>query len=369
MNEKLISKARTIREGFDGKRCYVHARAASNGNELIMTAQYLDVSGCDLFDCLKLSQSRDGGKTWTPFVSEETLAPYTSNGIVSIFCDATPMYHKKTGKFLVIGHTANYFEGKSSPVAPKYRRRITPYAVFDETSGHLGELKKLKLPERYCDCGSGCSQCHELENGDVLIPVSFGIPDGETMGNTMVTVLRCSFDGENLEVKEIGNDITISDSVRGIGEASILFYGERYYLTIRDDRHGYLAVSDDGLNYGAPVVWRFDDSEIVPTYNTQSHWFICKGVPYLVYTRKAETNGHVFRHRAPLFAAEFDTERMALKRETEIVVIPERGARLGNFGAISLDDGRAMVFAAEWMQPVGCEKHGSNNAIWLAELE
>ena len=34
----------------------------------------------------------------------------------------------------------------------------------------------------------------------------------------------------------------------------------------------------------------------------------------------------------------------------------------------SPDDKVAYVLAAEWMQPIGCEKYGSNNRIWLATL-
>jgi len=54
-----------------------------------------------------------------------------------------------------------------------------------------------------------------------------------------------------------------------------------------------------------------------------------------------------------------------LLRETEQIITPERGARMGNFGACQLPDGSAAVMAAEWMQPIGCEKYGSANAIWV----
>jgi hypothetical protein len=30
--------------------------------------------------------------------------------------------------------------------------------------------------------------------------------------------------------------------------------------------------------------------------------------------------------------------------------------------------GGAAVMAAEWMQPIGCEKYGSANAIWLVRI-
>ena len=92
------------------------------------------------------------------------------------------------------------------------------------------------------------------------------------------------------------------------------------------------------------------------------------GKLYLVYTRKAGNNDHVFRHRAPLFVAEVDTDTMTVKRHTEQIVIPERGARLGNFGVTNVSDSLAYVTVNEWMQPAGCEKYGSNNALWVARI-
>jgi len=115
-------------------------------------------------------------------------------------------------------------------------------------------------------------------------------------------------------------------------------------------------------------VWCWDDGEPLPTYNTQQHWLNCGDKLYLVYTRKAENNGHVFRHRAPLFMAEVDTERVRVVRSTEKIVVPERGARLGNFGVTLLPDGSSMIVAAEWMQPKGCEKYGSDNSIFIVNV-
>ena len=88
---------------------------------------------------------------------------------------------------------------------------------------------------------------------------------------------------------------------------------------------------------------------------------------YLVYTRRGANNDHVFRHRAPLFAAK--VKEMKLQRDSEFVVVPERGARLGNFGVTQLSDTKAMIRAAEWMQPKGCEAYGSDNTIWACVVE
>ena len=60
---------------------------------------------------------------------------------------------------------------------------------------------------------------------------------------------------------------------------------------------------------------------------------------------------------------------MKLVRDSEFVVVKERGARLGNFGVASTDDGKAIVMAAEWMQPKGCEKCGSDNSIFVSIVQ
>ena len=97
----------------------------------------------------------------------------------------------------------------------------------------------------------------------------------------------------------------------------------------------------------------------------------------MVYTRKGADNDHVFRHRAPLFIAEFDAEKMCLIKETEKIVVPNRGARLGNFGCFSMEDKKkAFVFASEWMQTNPpewwdykvCMKYGSKNDIFITEI-
>ena len=87
---------------------------------------------------------------------------------------------------------------------------------------------------------------------------------------------------------------------------------------------------------------------------------------YLVYTRRGANNDHVFRHRAPLFAAK--VKNMRLERASEIVVVPEQGARLGNFGVTPYKENSAIVMAAEWMRPEGCEKYGSDNNIFVAKV-
>ena len=346
-----------IRSGFDGKRCFVHARCCEAPGLMVATSQYLDVDGCDFFSGIYSSVSTDGGRTWSEFKEEAGLAPVREGNLTTVVCDGTPMYHKASGKVLVIGHTAEYEDGIKHPTG---RRRYTFYSVYDRECGSFSKAKFVKMPEGFESCGNGCGQSVELENGDLLIPVYY-IHSGET--NYHVTVMRCSFDGEEMTYLEHGRSMTVEFG-RGFGEPSVIYHDGVYRMCIRHDECGLLAKSTDGLNYTDLQLLKWDDGSIVQNYNTQQHFMKVGGDLYLVYTRRAGNNDRVFRHRAPLFAAK--VENMRLVRDSEIVLTPERGARCGNFGAISMEDGRGMVMVTEWMQPVGCEKYGSDNSIFVS---
>lgn len=367
--EKALT--RIVSDGWDGKKCFVHARMASDGAEnMLITAQKLNVEGSDCFDLLNVNISHDGGRTWTGFLPDEGFAPSYEDGIRSVCCDMTPLYHKKTGKFLVTGHIAQYRGDGIFPVDSSVRRKVTPYAVFDPEKGRFDPFRVVDMPdpEKYSDCGSGCSQCYELPDGDILVPISYSETVDGVKQNAKAAVMRCSFDGETLAVKTIGAPIAVDNEVRGIGECSVIFADGKYLLTIRGDTYGYVSESADGLNYTVPVIWRWEDGETVPTYNTQSHFLSCGGRLFLVYTRKAGNNDHVFRHRAPLFVSEVNTETLRLKRETEFIAVPQRGARLGNFGICHVNEHDAKVIVTEWMQPRGCEAYGSDNALWITDI-
>ena len=48
--------------------------------------------------------------------------------------------------------------------------------------------------------------------------------------------------------------------------------------------------------------------------------------------------------------------------------MPNRGARLGNFGVTQISPKETWVTTAEWMQPKGCEKYGSDGSVWVAKI-
>lgn len=51
------------------------------------------------------------------------------------------------------------------------------------------------------------------------------------------------------------------------------------------------------------------------------------------------------------------------------ILVPERGARLGNFGVVEVSPTETWVTAAEWMQPRGVAEHGSDNSVFVAKLK
>ena len=352
-------KTYAIRKGYDGKRCLVHARCCYTPDIMVATAQYLDVEGCDLFSGLLMSTSKDDGKTWSEFEFQKGLSPIEEGDLITVGCDATPMHHKKTDKILLLGHTTEYKKGEKSSTE---NRRYTFYSIYDKEKNEFSEMKLIKMPEGYERCGNGSGQSVETENGDLLIPVYY---KKENEPNMYACVLRCSFDGKDMQVLEMGKSLTIHVS-RGLVEPSLIYHKGTYYMTLRNDECGMVARSDNGLDYTDLQHWKWEDGSLLQNYNTQQHWMKLGDDLYLVYTRRGADNDHVFRHRAPLFAAK--VENMRLVRDSEFVVVQERGARLGNFCATPFKDGKAIVMAAEWMQPKGCEAYGSDNSIFISVI-
>ena len=128
---------------------------------------------------------------------------------------------------------------------------------------------------------------------------------------------------------EVGTPFTCSGN-RGLAEPSIAKLGDTYYMTIRSDEKAWLAWSDDGLNYTNPVTFTWADGSAIGSKNVQQRWVRLQDSLYLVYTRTGANNDHVFRNRAPLFMAKFDENKKCLLKETEIILVPERGASLAN---------------------------------------
>ena len=372
-------KQERISTGFDGTTgyCYVHARAGiAPDGRMLMTTQKLRLSGSDIFSGLEMCSRPSVDAPWSPITPCPALARRIFEGDMEIaMCDATPLYHHATGKFLLLGHTVCYRnDNRISTPHP----RFTAWSVFDEATGEWTPFDFLKMPEPFFKCGNGSGQSIELPDGTLLIPAYAAVKDGIPVQSSDLSgslVLHCAFDGASLKLLEYGNILEYA-SGRGLGEPSVIAHNGRYFMCLRNDATSFVTTSDDGLHYGTPREWLFDDGTPLGTYNTQQHWFTMQGRLYLVYTRRGANNDHVFRHRAPLFFAEVDMDALRVIRSTEQIAVPERGARLGNFCCCQRNQDEAFVIAAEWMQTTApnpydfrrCMSFGSDNSIWVAKI-
>ncbi len=364
----------TIRKGYDGKTCWVHPRAGAIPGKtpsIVLTMSPLDVSGSDIFEAIADMRTDDLGRKWTePAQHRSTLERRAEpGGVTSVICDFYPKWHAKTRKLLGVGHTARYRDGK----VMAERRRETAYSIYDPAARAWSPWVTMAMPAgpKFENAGAGSVQRVDAADGSILLPVYFKEPASKAYS---VTVLRCRFDGRALAYETHGNELRLA-SERGFVEPSLARFDGRYFLSLRNDSDGYAASSPDGLRFDEPRPLRFDDGSSLGNYNTQTHWVTHANALFLVYTRKGANNDHVFRHRAPLFIAHFDPAKMAVIRRTERIAVPERGARLGNFGVVNVNERETWITTAEWMQTWGPNfvmprdnKYGSDNSVYAARL-
>ena len=372
-------------QGFDRDFCWVHARAGAipvaDGAEptVVMTLQKLQLSGSDVFFALNDMRSTTAGRNWSRPTEHKSFArvPFEFDGnneLEITVCDFSPQWHAKTGRLLGTGHTVVYEQNRVRRVRP----RATAYAVYDPMNSAWSPWKTIQMPDdaKFRNAGAGSVQRVDLPDGDVLLPIYFK-EIGKTQYST--TVLKCKFDGKTLSYEKHGSELTIPVK-RGLYEPSLAEFGGRYFLTMRNDDHGYISVSEGGgsLRFSQPKKWTFDDGSDLGNYNTQQHWVRHpRHGLWLVYTRKGGKNDHVFRHRAPLFIAKIDPEELHIIRATEQILVPEKGARLGNFGVTEFNADETWVTAAEWMQGPAPNPHdpkplvarGADNRIWVAKIK
>ena len=375
MAQDFEIKLEKVRSGYDGETCWVHARAgivpSPHGPSVVLTMQKLLLTGSDVFYALNELRTDDMGKTWNgPLEHGKTLGRRNeANGVVVAAGDFWPKWHARSGKLLGIGHTVRYLNNKVMAGAP----RQTVYSAYDTSKRVWTPWTTLDMPPepRFFNAGAGSVQRFDLPNGDLLVPIYHHRQDDKF---SKVSVLRCRFDGRKLRLQEIGNELSVNEK-RGLAEPSITRFGDRFFLTVRHDDRGYVSSSKDGLHFAPLQPWLWDDGTELGNYNTQQHWVTHPKGLYLVYTRKGAGNDHVFRHRAPLFIAKVDPSTLRVIRATEKVLVPQRGARLGNFGVTEVNDKETWVTVTEWMQTWGPEivmkpgnPHGSDNTLWVARI-
>lgn len=364
----------TLTRGYDGKMCWVHPRASALPGappSVVLTMQRLLLTGSDVFYALNDMRTDDLGKTWSAIREHaDTLGRRDEpDGIIVGACDFWPKFHRKSGKLLGIGHTVRY---RNNAVIAN-RRRETCWSVYDDKARTWSAWKTLAMPDdpKFFNNGAGCSQRVDLENGDILLPIYF---KAEADKYYRTTVLRCAFDGSELKFIEHGSDVVVQEG-RGAYEPSLTRHRDRFFLTIRSDERGYVTASSDGLHFAPPQPWQWDDGAELGSYNTQTHWVPHTDALYLAYTRRGANNDHIIRHRAPLFIGRVDPQTLQVMRGTERILVPERGARLGNFGVTEVNENETWVTVAEWMQtfspplivPVD-NPYGADNSVFAARI-
>jgi len=366
---------------YDGRRCWCHPRAGivpaagrDGSPRVVLTMNTLDVAGSDVFKGVFGMRTDDLGSSWTDPRELAALAPRyeTIDGQerpVAV-SDFWPRWHAATKTLLGTGHTVVYTpDWKVAHPRPRH----TSYSIYDSRADDWASWQKLQMPEgdKFHDAGAGCVQRLDEADGLILLPIYFR-PPGKS---SQITVMRCSFDGHTLRFREHGNELSIDDNTRGLHEPSLTKFGAEYFLTIRNDKQGFVTRSKDGLQFEPIRPWRFDDDTDLGNYNTQQHWVTHSDGLFLVYTRRGADNDHVFRHRAPLFMAQVDPERLRVIRKTEQILVPQRGARLGNFGVTDISPDETWVTVAEWMQTWGPNvvmpvdnPYGSDGSVWIARI-
>lgn len=323
------------------------------------------ISGSDVFHNVRWTRSADNGQSWSDpeNIPELGWKPFYEDVFEGV-CDVVPDYHPATDTILTIGQNVYYQNNQLLDCAGTwdkdnigYKMKFTRFPIYSVRNPDGTWLTRKKLEgDAFAQCDSfscGCGQKVLLENGNILIPVYFGVQQNPAR---KVCSIECAFDGQDLVVTQKGNEIELPVK-RGLLEPSMITFGDKYFITIRaEDERGYVAVSDDGLNWGKIIPWRWSDGEELSMSTTQQHWLIHQGELYLVYTRKSECNTKVARWRAPLYIARVDPDNCCLLKDTEKVVFPILGdgntapahvPLMGNFHTLTISDRLSAVSVGE----------------------
>lgn len=373
-----------LSEGYDRKTDWFQPRVGvipPTTAVLLMTRTQL--WGSDIFTAVQEMRTDDLGGVWSPPRPHATLdrRPLGAT-FVACPCDLTPAWHAASRTLLATGHTAVYATGeRGALIMDNACRRDVAYAAYDADRRTWSEWQILAFPnpDHFYWTGAGCTQRVDLPGGEILLPV-YGVPR-ETVGEDawkacyFSTVVRCAFDGATLRYLEHGDELSVPDP-RGFCEPSLIRFDQRFFLTLRNDLRGYVATGKDGLHYEQPRPWTFDDGADLGSYNTQQHWLAHSDGLFLVYTRRGAGNDAVIRHRAPLFMAQVDPDRLCVIRSTERELVPNRGAQLGNFGATAVTPSESWVVTTEHMQgdahdPYNLElteRRGANARVYLCRI-
>jgi hypothetical protein len=364
-------KLETVMKHDDGKFLWFHPRAASipaqgeGGPAVVMTIQkHLKIS--DYYSGLHVMTRANATAPWVgPVLPPELDWRQQPDGVTISVADVTPGWHAPTGRLLAIGCQVRYNK-KGEELDDVKRAHQTAYAVFDPKTERWTPWQVLELPpdEQFNFARNACAQWLVKPDGTLLVPLYIG---RSAKDRYSTTVAECRFDGGKLTHVRHGNVLRL-DVARGLYEPSLIGFGGRYFLTLRNDVRGYVSVSDDGLQFAEPKPWTFDDGTELGSYNTQQHWLAHSDGLFLIYTRRGANNDHIIRHRAPLFMAQVNPGTLQVMRSTKKTVVPERGAELGNFGACAISESESWVTVSEGMFMKDSKQRGAEGATFVARI-
>jgi len=350
----------------DREFLWFHPRAVAiptmPGRGVMTIQKHLQVS--DYYSGLHVMYTEDSGQTWTLPEARPELDWFLEDAQTQVsVADVTPGWHGNSGKVIAIGVKVRYRDAHQ--VYDQPQSFAVTYTVHDPEKRTWTPWRYLEVPDpagAFYLVSPGCSQWIVEENGEVLIPVYL-----KAEGVESATVLRCAFDGDKLTYLAHGNVMTAPED-GGVAEPSIVRFGGRYFLTIRNLFKSFVTTSADGINFEPMIEWRFDDNTPLGSYNTQQHWLARGGKLYLVYTRTGLNNDHVFRHRAPLMMAEVNPETLQVIRATEHPVINERGATLGNFGVNYVTEQESWITVGEGVWDDAIRARGGKGATIVSRI-
>lgn len=188
---------------------------------------------------------------------------------------------------------------------------------------------------------------YEFPDGSLLVP--FYLRETADSRYTAAAVMHADITDKGFICRSVGNVLRV-DTERGLAEPSVVRFQNRFLITLRHNLRAFVAVSDDGIHYGQPIPWCFDNGDELGNFNTQQHWLAHGDSLYLLYNRRSELNNGVFRCRAPLYIAQVDPDRLCVIRDSEQIVFPEKGARMGNFDVAHVTPDEAWVVTGEWLE-------------------
>lgn len=315
---------------------------------VLLTTQQIEKAGSHGYRDVFVTETTDGAKAWSQPAAIPSLARRRMpEGHDFVMGDICPQWHAATRVVLATGKTFGFDGGTKE----NRRHERVSYAIYHPAKNQWSGLKLLALPEKdhegkgILEPNAGCHQRWDLPNGEILLPIRYRKDPASRVYTTIVA--RCTFDGETLTYREHGSEFNVPKP-RGLYEPSVCGFQDRCFLTMRAEETGYVARGKDGLNYEPPVEWQFDDGQPLGSYNTQQHWVTHSGGLFLIYTRRGANNDHVFRHRAPIFIARVDPERLRVLRATEQVLMPETGLDLGGgFAPVEVSANETWVISSE----------------------